>query len=120
MGVGIKIRRLREKERISQVELSAILGISQTKLCNIESSVDKAIDFNLIEKICTYFKVDFTYFLEEKQNSERIGKESKSNLQTGNPEDIITQIRLLIEEIKNKDDKISQLEKKINNLEKPK
>lgn len=118
MGVGVKIRRLREREKITQVELSAILGISQTKLCNIESSMDKAIDFNLIEKICNYFKVDFTYFLEEKHKAEEA--KSDSSPATHNREDIISQIRLLIDDIKAKEDRISQLEHKINSLEKPK
>lgn len=118
MNAGVKIRRLRERARISQVELSAILGISQTKLCNIESS-DKAIDFNLMDKICTYFKVNFDYFLDEKQNDKNPKDTLSLNQDKTNPENIITQIRLLIDEIKTKDDKISQLEKKINNLEKP-
>ena len=91
MSVGVKIRRLREREKITQVELSAILGISQTKLCNIESSMDKAIDFNLIEKVCKYFKVDFAYFLEEKQKDHKAGEvKSNSGPATSNREDIIS------------------------------
>ena len=38
MEIGIKIRKLREAKKMSQMELAYILGISQSKLCTIESN----------------------------------------------------------------------------------
>ena len=92
MEIGIKIKRLREHKRVSQMELSAILGISQTKLCNIESNEDKSIDFILMNKVCHYFDVGFNYFLGEQYDFQ---KEYKSrpitsvDLQNNFPENII-------------------------------
>ncbi len=65
MGVGIKIRRLREERKMSQDELADLLGIAQTTISNIES--DKTTpDFLLMDKVCRIFDKDFDYFLEEK------------------------------------------------------
>ncbi|SMC49266.1 helix-turn-helix domain-containing protein [Moheibacter sediminis] len=36
MGVGIKIRRLREERKMSQDELADLLGIAQTSISNIQ------------------------------------------------------------------------------------
>jgi transcriptional regulator with XRE-family HTH domain len=121
MNIGIKIKRLRENKRMSQMELSTILNISQTKLCNIESNDDKMIDFALMDKVCRYFEVGFDYFLNEKQ----INKVEKndggvvgSNFGTINnfPESILEQITILIEDNKSKAIKIEELEKKIQEL----
>ena len=91
MEIGIKIKRLRERAKISQMELSTVLGISQTKLCNIESNEDKSIDFILMNKVCHYFKVGFNYFLEEISEFEDQKKNglSNSDWQNNFPERII-------------------------------
>ncbi|MCA6421242.1 MAG: helix-turn-helix transcriptional regulator [Flavobacterium sp.] len=123
MSVGIKIKRLRENKKMSQVELSTILGISQTKLCNIESNEDKSIDFNLMDKVCKLFNVGFEYFLNEQQinNVERNeGGVVGSNY--GNvyhySDKIAEQIKSLVAEIKLKDQKIITLENQIEKLKK--
>lgn len=54
MGVGIKIKRLREERKISQPELADLLGISQSTLSNIESESSQKIDFHLMEKFARY------------------------------------------------------------------
>ena len=107
MDIGIKIKRLRENQKISQTELSAILGISQTKLCHIESSEDKSIDFVLMTKICRYFKLEFDYFLEEKK---------EIDWQTHFPESIIAQINSLIVDNKFKEKQIKELLAQIEEL----
>ncbi len=119
MEIGIKIKRLREHKRISQMELSTILGISQTKLCNIESNEDKSIDFILMNKVCHYFDVGFNYFLEESNNQ----KENQMHpiicidLQNNFPESIIAQINFLIVDNKFKEKQIKELLAKIAELE---
>jgi transcriptional regulator with XRE-family HTH domain len=123
MSIGIKIKRLRENKKMSQVELSTFLGISQTKLCNIESNEDKSIDFNLMDKVCKLFDVNFEHFLNDQQinNVERNeGGVVGSNY--GNvyhySEKIAEKIKTLVEELKLKDQKIILLENQIAKLKK--
>jgi transcriptional regulator with XRE-family HTH domain len=51
MSVGFKIKKLREKKKLSQPELATILGISQAKLSNIENGHTKSVDFLLMNKV---------------------------------------------------------------------
>jgi transcriptional regulator with XRE-family HTH domain len=67
MSIGVKIKRLREKNNWSQPELAYRLGISQTTLCNIESDKCKKIDFLLVVKVCQEFDVTFDYFLKKQK-----------------------------------------------------
>ena len=119
MEIGIKIKRLRERAKISQMELSTVLGISQTKLCNIESNEDKSIDFILMNKVCHYFKVGFNYFLEELSEFEDQKKNglSNSDWQNNFPERIIEQINALIVDNKVKEKQIEELLAKIAELQ---
>ena len=64
MTIGTKIKNLRDKKRMSQGELSAILGIGTSTLGSIESGETKKIDFLLMDKICKEFNVDSEYFKE--------------------------------------------------------
>lgn len=117
MEIGIRIKRLREKQKISQTELSAILGISQTKLCHIESSEDKSIDFILMYKVCRYFNVGFEYFLTEYTESDSRLKDIQGNDSQENfPENILRQINSLIADNKFKDRQIKELLAKIREL----
>lgn len=119
MEIGIKIKRLRERAKISQMELSTVLGISQTKLCNIESNEDKSIDFILMNKVCHYFKVGFNYFLEEISEFEDQKKNGiwNSDWQNNFPERIIEQINALIVDNKVKEKQIEELLAKIAELQ---
>ena len=65
MGIGIRIKRLREINNLSQPELANRLGISQTTLCNIESGKWKKIDFLLMVKVCREFDIEFDYFFKK-------------------------------------------------------
>ena len=65
MGIGIRIKRLREINNLSQPELAHRLGISQTTLCNIESGKWKKIDFLLMVKVCREFDIEFDYFFKK-------------------------------------------------------
>lgn len=65
MSIGFKIKKLREEKRLSQPELAHILDVSQSTLSRIENSrLSKDIDFMLMDKVCSFFEVDFSYFLE--------------------------------------------------------
>lgn len=117
MEVGIKIKRLREQHKLSQPELAHKLGIAQTTLSNIESGQTQKIDFALMDKICKEFDVDFNHFTEGKQVN-KVKKNEGSvgvigyNQGTINlfPEDIIEQIKVLVIDNKNKDQKIKELQ----------
>ena len=117
MEVGIKIKRLREQHKLSQPELAHKLGIAQTTLSNIESGQTQKIDFVLMDKVCKEFDVDFSYFTEGKQVN-KVKKNEGSvgvigyNQGTINlfPEDLIDQIKLLVEDSKNKEIRIKELE----------
>lgn len=117
MEVGFKIKKLREQCKWSQPELAHMLGIAQTTLSNIENGQTKKIDFGLMDKICKTFNVDFEYFTEGKQvnkvktNEGSVGvigyNQGTINLFS---EDIIDQLKKIIEESKQKDLKIKELE----------
>lgn len=44
--IGIKIKRLREINKLSQTELAFRLSVSQTALCNLESGETKKLIFH--------------------------------------------------------------------------
>jgi|LauGreDrversion4_2_1035121.scaffolds.fasta_scaffold1427617_1 transcriptional regulator with XRE-family HTH domain len=122
MEIGLKIKKLREQRKLSQPELAHKLGIAQTTLSNIENGSTQKIDFVLMDKVCKVLDVDFGYFLEEKQ----VNKVKKNeggvgvigyNQGTINlfPEDIIEQIKKLVEDNKSKDIKIKELEFQLKN-----
>ena len=69
MSVGFKIKKLREERNLSQPELANILEISQSDLSKIENGRTKKIDFQLMDRVCKEFDVDFEYFIEERQTN---------------------------------------------------
>lgn len=120
MSVGYKIKKLREQRRMSQPELAELLGVSQTSLSHIENGITKKLDFKLMDKICREFEVDFDYFIDDKQvNNIKKLDGSINNHGTINlfPENIIEQIKLLIEDNKQKDEIITELKVKLMKYE---
>ncbi len=122
MGVGIKIKRLREERKLSQPELAELLGISQSTLSTIESEASKKIDFLLMDKVCKVFDKDFEFFAEEKtvNNVEKNdgGVVGVNNGTINNfPDDLVEQIKNLVESNKAKDVEIAELKRRLG--EKP-
>lgn len=106
MGVGFKIKKLRESVDLSQPELADILEISQSKLSNIENGRNqKEIDVKLMDKICRYFNKDFAYFLDDEtvvnNIKENKGQVSCSNFTINNtfPDDVLLKALNLIDEL---------------------
>ncbi|WP_344825274.1 helix-turn-helix transcriptional regulator [Chryseobacterium ginsenosidimutans] len=62
-SVGFKIKRLRERKNISQEELAYKLDVSQGTLSKMENGMVERIDFSFMQKVCDYFEVDPSYFL---------------------------------------------------------
>ncbi len=119
MTIGTKIKSLREKKGLSQPDLAFRLNISQGTLSNIESGDTKKIDFLLMDKVCKEFKVDFDYFISDSQNNS-IEKNTKCEIIGFNhgtinffPENIIEQMRIIIEENKSQKEKILNLENRL-------
>ena len=116
MEIGLNIKKLREQRKLSQPELAHKLGIAQTTLSNIENGSTQKIDFVLMDKVCKELDVDFGYFLEGKQiNKIKKLDGSVNNHGTINlfPENIIEQIKKLVEDNKSKDIKIKELESQL-------
>jgi transcriptional regulator with XRE-family HTH domain len=122
MSIGFKIKKLREEKKVSQPELADILMISQSKLSNIENGQTKSIDFLLMDKIANYFEKDFDFFIEPFNQVNHIKKLDGSINNNGTinlfPEIIISKIRKLIEDSKDKDDLIKALREENNTLRK--
>ena len=106
MTVGYKIKKLREDKNLSQPELASLLQISQAKLSNIENGKTESIDFILMDNVCKVFDKDFEFFTE---NTTQINKvKCKEAGVVGNnhgtinlfPENIIDEIKKLIEQNK--------------------
>lgn len=113
MSVGFKIKKLREERDVSQLFLANELNISQSELSKIENGQTKKIDFLLMDKVCHYFDKDFDFFIENDQQINNIEKleGSVNNHGTINlfPENIIGEIKKLIDENKQKDELIKAL-----------
>ena len=63
MAKGVKIKQLREKNKMSQNDLAIKIGVAQTTIANIESERTNKIDFYLIVKLCTEFNAHVNYFI---------------------------------------------------------
>ena len=120
MSVGFKIKKLREERNLSQPELANILEISQSDLSKIENGRTKKIDFQLMDRVCKEFDVDFEYFIEERQTNNVKKNEGTIAYSVGTinhfPENIIDQIKNLITETKQKDEIIKGLREENKNL----
>jgi transcriptional regulator with XRE-family HTH domain len=112
MHAGHKIKRLREDKYLSQNELAMQLGISQTKLHNIESGHSQKIDFLLMDKVCKIFDKDFDYFVNDKVVTNNV-KENKGQISCENFTVNHNYPELLLEELKKliavKDEQITLL-----------
>jgi len=125
MEVGTKIKKLRENRRLSQEELAYQLGISQTKLSNIENGTTKKVGVKMLKKACDFFRVDFSYFLDKKQvtiTSKNNGGvcvcEQSLAAKDDSPYKILAQIKSLILENEEKNQTIQLLKEEIEKLKK--
>ncbi len=114
--IGVKVKQLRESKNISQEFLADKLGISQTTVSALESGKSEKFDLLLADKLCKFFEVDFSYFLNS--NGKQVVKVNKGNcfVETQNfmmSEKLIEQYELRIKE---KDNYINKLEEIIKDL----
>lgn len=57
MGIGFKMKKIREIHNLSQEDLAFVLEISQSKLSKIENGRLKKIDYILFNKFCKHFSL---------------------------------------------------------------
>ena len=121
-SVGYKIKELREEKGLSQEELALELNTSQSNLCKIETGTNEKIDFLFMQRVCDLFQVDFDYFVEREKvvNKVKTNNGVVYNKGTFNnfPENLLDQIKYLIESNKEKNDEIEKLKAEIKTLEK--
>ena len=123
MTTGYKIKKLREERKFSQPELANMLGISQAKLSNIENGKTESIDFSFMDKICKVFDKNFDYFTENKVIN-KVKKNDNGAVVNYNgtvnlfPENILVEIKKLIEQNQQQSDLILELKKENGLLKK--
>jgi len=114
MDIGTKIKKLRNKNHLSQSELAFELEISQGTLHNIESGNSKKIDFLLVDKICQFFDKDFKYFLNEKPVN-NINKNHNQTIFLNNlQENYLVEFKNLVIRNKENEEVIKDLKNKLN------
>lgn len=86
--IGFKIKQLRNKKKISQIELADYLSISQSCLSSIENGETEKIDFFLIQKICEIFNISPEYFFETQQSNTYNISENNGSVTTNHYGDI--------------------------------
>lgn len=123
MTTGYKIKKLREERKFSQPELANMLGISQAKLSNIENGKTESIDFSFMDKVCKVFEKNFDYFTESKVIN-KVKKNDNGAVVNYNgtvnlfPENILVEIKKLIEQNQQQSDLILELKKENGLLKK--
>lgn len=105
MGVGFKIKKLREENNLSQSKLADLLGISQSELSKIENGKAKKIDIYFMFEICNYFNKSLDFFTVKKPYS---NQDSEFNIDTSS-NIIFEEIKKLIKENKKKEEIIKCL-----------
>uniref|UniRef100_UPI00404B7BE6 helix-turn-helix domain-containing protein n=1 Tax=Flavobacterium sp. TaxID=239 RepID=UPI00404B7BE6 len=108
--IGFKIKQLRNKNKISQLELAEQLYISQSSLSSIENGETEKVDFLLMQKICEIFNITPEYFFETDQNNTYNINENKGSVTTNHygdiyqcPDKLINKINELIKDYKKLD-----------------
>ena len=88
----------------------------------IENEITEKIDFQLMDKICKLFDVDFQYFIDDNNTNNinnlngGVAGNNYGNIYNNNyPENIIDQIKILLSDLKKKERIIAELENQLNN-----
>ncbi|QNU68106.1 helix-turn-helix transcriptional regulator [Ruminiclostridium herbifermentans] len=102
--LGKRIKKLREKNNLNQLEFSKILNISNTTLSQYEAG-NRTPNDEIKEKVADYFNVSVDYLLgrTENSNSEAGYSRISNSLYVSNlPKEAIKQIEDYIEFVKQK------------------
>lgn len=117
MGIGIKIKQLREERLLSQAELAALLDIEQGTLSKIESEKTEKLDLLMMDRVCKIFDKEFSYFLPKDRNNIHIETNHGVVINHGTvnnfPEELMRLIKEIIANHEEQTQKIKALEKKL-------
>jgi transcriptional regulator with XRE-family HTH domain len=69
--LGKRIKDLRKSRNLKQDDLAAILEISRGQISNLENG-RRSLNLTQLEKLCSLFKVDMSYFGIEPDTQETI------------------------------------------------
>ena len=108
MSIGFKIKKLREELNLSQENLAAQLGITQSELSKIENGKAKKIDVYFMTKVCDFFKKDFDHFTNKKSVNKEVGSYSTQT----SFDIIIKELKKIIDDNKKKDEIINFMKSK--------
>lgn len=59
--LGKRIKELRKSRSLKQDDLSELLNISRGQISNLENG-RRSLNLSQLEKLCSFFKVDMSYF----------------------------------------------------------
>lgn len=61
--IGLKIKKLREEQKLSQNEFAELIGVSVSYLSKIEAeNCNKSFSLDLLFEICDKLNIDIIYF----------------------------------------------------------
>ena len=61
MELGKRIKELRKSRNLKQDDLALVLDISRGQISNLENG-RRSLSLTQLEKLCSFFKVDMSYF----------------------------------------------------------
>lgn len=77
--IGIFLRELRKEKKLTQEQLSEILGVTNRSVSRWENGVNLP-DFDLVIEIATYFDVSIEEFLDGERKTESMEKKTEQTL----------------------------------------
>lgn len=60
--IGVRIRKYREAQKLSQKEFATLIGVSNSRVSNWEQGINRP-DVGILSKICEIFKISPVVFL---------------------------------------------------------
>ena len=67
-NLGEKIARQRHRRRVTQEQLARAMKVARVKIAWIETGRIKQVDFDLLQRMCTYLKISAEDLLGVKLN----------------------------------------------------
>lgn len=78
MDFSNRLRHLRQKYKLTQGELAAVIGLKSTAISNYESKRNEP-SFEKLTSLCDYFNVSCDFMLGLSDNMLRVGSEDLDN-----------------------------------------
>lgn len=69
--IGKKLKQLREGRKLTQSQISDIVGLSRASICNIERGY-RAISVKDLKVLANYYDVDMNFFYEDEASKNEV------------------------------------------------